>query len=120
MTAHPTGSWTTGLCAVAGRQGVHEQVLVPLVAGIKKMFGDAAPVHRCVLHKRRNLEGHLPKELAGVTDKQLALIFAQPDATKELAAAKARQRARGRPSRRGCVTARRTRRHVHRPASRRR
>ena len=49
---------------------------------------DAASVQRCVLHKRRNVEGHLPKELAGVVDKRLALIFAQPDATKGLAAAK--------------------------------
>ncbi len=36
----------------------------------------------------RNVEGHLPKELAGAVDKRLALIFAQPDAAKGLAAAK--------------------------------
>ena len=36
-----------------------------------------------------NVEGHLPKELAGVTDKRLGIIFAQPDAAKGLAAAKA-------------------------------
>ena len=45
-------------------------------------------IQRCVLHKRRNVEGHLPKELAGAIDKRLALIFAQPDAAKGLAAAK--------------------------------
>ena len=45
-------------------------------------------VQRYILHKRRNVEGHLPKELAGVVDKRLALIFAQPDAVKGLAAAK--------------------------------
>ncbi len=32
--------------------------------------------------------GHLPKELAGVVDKRLALIFAQTDPAKGLAAAK--------------------------------
>jgi putative transposase len=60
-----------------------------LAAGIKKVFGETAKVQRCVLHKRRNLEGHLPKELAAVIDKRLALIFAGPDAAKGLAAAKA-------------------------------
>ena len=68
------------LCVIDGAKA--------LAAGIKRVFGDAAVVQRCVLHKRRNIEGHLPKELAGVTDKRLALIFAQPDATKGLAAAK--------------------------------
>ena len=68
------------LCVIDGAKA--------LAAGIKKVFGDAALVQRCVLHKRRNVEGHLPKELAGVVDKRLALIFAQPDATKGLAAAK--------------------------------
>jgi putative transposase len=68
------------LCVIDGAKA--------LAAGIKKVFGDAAQVQRCVLHKRRNVEGHLPKDLAGITDKRLALIFAQPDATKGLAAAK--------------------------------
>jgi len=68
------------LCVIDGAKA--------LAAGIKKVFGDAASVQRCVLHKRRNVEGHLPKELAGVTDKRLALIFAQPDPAKGLAAAK--------------------------------
>ena len=68
------------LCVIDGAKA--------LAAGIKKVFGDAASVQRCVLHKRRNIEGYLPKELAGVVDKRLALIFAQPDAAKGLAAAK--------------------------------
>jgi len=59
-----------------------------LAAGIKKVFGEAARAQRCVLHKRRNMEGHLGKELAGVIDKRLALIFAQPDPAKGLAAAR--------------------------------
>jgi putative transposase len=68
------------LCVIDGAKA--------LAAGIKKVFGDAASVQRCVLHKRRNVEGHLPKELSGVIDKRLALIFAQPDAVKGLAAAR--------------------------------
>jgi transposase-like protein len=68
------------LCVIDGAKA--------LAAGIKKVFGDAACVQRCVLHKRRNVEGHLPKELAGAIDKRLALIFAQPNAAKGLAAAK--------------------------------
>jgi transposase-like protein len=69
------------LCVIDGAKA--------LAAGIKKVFGETAKVQRCVLHKRRNVEGHLPKELAEVTDKRLALIFAGPDAAKGLAAAKA-------------------------------
>ena len=45
------------LCVIDGAKA--------LAAGIKKVFGDAAAVQRCVLHKRRNVEGHLPTELAG-------------------------------------------------------
>jgi transposase-like protein len=69
------------LCVIDGAKA--------LAAGIKKVFGEAAQVQRCVLHKRRNLEGHLPKELAEVVDKRLGIIFAQPDAAKGLDAAKA-------------------------------
>src|ERR1700677_1518950 len=68
------------LCVIDGSKA--------LAAGIKKVFGDAAAVQRCVLHKRRNVEGHLPKEISGAIDKRLALIFAQPDAAKGLAAAR--------------------------------
>ena len=68
------------LCVIDGAKA--------LAAGIKKVFGDATAIQRCVLHKRRNVEGHLPKDLAGVVDKRLAVIFAQPDAVKGLAAAK--------------------------------
>lgn len=68
------------LCVIDGAKA--------LAAGIKRVFGDAASVQRCVLHKRRNVEGHLPKDLAAVVDKRLGIIFAQPDATKGLAAAK--------------------------------
>ncbi len=44
--------------------------------------------HRHNLHKRRNVVGHLPKELGGSVDKRLATIFSDPDADRALAAAK--------------------------------
>jgi transposase-like protein len=68
------------LCVIDGAKA--------LAAGIKKVFGNTAQVQRCTLHKRRNLDGHLPKELAATVDRRLALIFAQPDAKKGLTAAK--------------------------------
>ncbi len=68
------------LCVIDGAKA--------LAAGIKKVFGDDAVVQRCTLHKRRNVAGHLPKELAGSIDKRLALIFAQPHAAKGLDAAR--------------------------------
>jgi transposase-like protein len=69
------------LCVIDGAKA--------LASGIRKVFGEHAVMQRCVLHKRRNLAGHLPKELASTIDRRLALIFAQPDATKGLAAARA-------------------------------
>lgn len=68
------------LCVIDGAKA--------LAAGIRKVFGEHAVVQRCALHKRRNLTGHLPKELAGTVDRRLAMIFAQPDAAKGLAAAR--------------------------------
>ena len=67
------------LCVIDGAKA--------LAAGIAKVFADRAVVQRCTLHKRRNVVGHLPKELASVIDTRLAVIFAQPDAAKGLAAA---------------------------------
>jgi putative transposase len=59
-----------------------------LAAGVKRVFGEAAQVQRCTIHKRRNLDSYLPKEKAAVVDRRLALIFAQPDWRKGLDAAK--------------------------------
>lgn len=59
-----------------------------LAAGVKRVFGEAAQIQRCTIHKRRNLDGYLPKEMAAVVDRRLALLFAQPDAVKGLDAAK--------------------------------
>ena len=80
LVARGLGTESGVLCVIDGAKA--------LAAGIKKVFGEAAKVQRCVLHKRRNIDGYLPKELAGVIDKRLALIFAQPDAAKGLAAAR--------------------------------
>lgn len=68
------------LCVIDGAKA--------LAVGIRKVFGDQAVVQRCTLHKRRNVAGHLPKDLAAVVDRRLAVIFAQPDATKGLDAAR--------------------------------
>jgi len=68
------------LCVIDGAKA--------LAAGIKKVFGEAAQVQRCTLHKRRNVVGHLGKELGGTVDRRLALIFAQPDARKGLESAR--------------------------------
>jgi len=59
-----------------------------LAAGVKRVFGEAAQIQRCTIHKRRNLDGYLPKEMAAVVDRRLALIFSQPDPAKGLDAAK--------------------------------
>lgn len=50
-----------------------------LAAGVKRVFGRRAVVQRCVLHKRRNVAGYLPEELAGVTDRKLAKAFNDTD-----------------------------------------
>jgi transposase-like protein len=67
------------LCVIDGAKA--------LASGIRKVFGDEARVQRCTLHKRRNLTGHLPKEIGASVDKRLGMIFAQPDADKGLEAA---------------------------------
>ncbi len=59
-----------------------------LAAGVKRVFGEAAQIQRCTIHKRRNLAGYLGKEMGAVVDRRLALIFAQPDWHKGLDAAK--------------------------------
>jgi transposase-like protein len=59
-----------------------------LAAGVAKVFGEKAVVQRCVLHKRRNVRDHLPKEVAERVDARLRLVFANPDPAKGLDAAK--------------------------------
>jgi putative transposase len=59
-----------------------------LAAGVRKVFGDQALVQRCVLHKRRNVAEHLPKEAQPWVDRKLAQAFANPNADAGLRAAK--------------------------------
>src|SRR3990172_8314873 len=59
-----------------------------LAAGVRKVFGDQALVQRCVLHKRRNIAGHLPKDQAPWVDRKLAKAFANPDSNTGLRTAK--------------------------------
>jgi putative transposase len=68
------------LCVIDGAKA--------LAAGVKKVFGAQALVQRCTLHKRRNVAGHLPKELAGSVDRRLATILADPDADRALSSAR--------------------------------
>ena len=55
---------------------------------INSVFGTHAVVQRCVLHKRRNVTDHLPKEQRKIIDRRLAKIFAEPDAATGLRKAK--------------------------------
>ena len=59
-----------------------------LAGGVKRVFGDRALIQRCVLHKRRNLDGYLPDGYAGVVDKQLAKAFNDIDPARGLRVAK--------------------------------
>lgn len=68
------------LCVIDGAKA--------LDAGVKKVFGDKARTQRCTIHKRRNVKGHLPKELGETVDRRLAVIFSQPDAAKGIDAAR--------------------------------
>ena len=60
-----------------------------LAAGVRRVFGEAALVQRCTLHKRRDVAGYLGKELAGRIDRRLAAAFSQPDPEVGLARARA-------------------------------
>lgn len=55
-----------------------------LAGGVKRVFGDRAVIQRCVLHKRRNLEDYLPKDVAGRVDVQLARAFNDANAARGL------------------------------------
>jgi putative transposase len=59
-----------------------------LAAGVRKVFGDAALIQRCTLHKRRNVCDHLPKEQQRFVDAKLAKAFADRDAAAGLRVAK--------------------------------
>jgi len=73
---------TTGgvLCVIDGAKS--------LAAGIVQVFGEHAVVQSYTIHKRRNVAGHLPNDLAATVDSRPEAIFAQPDTAKGLAAAR--------------------------------
>lgn len=64
-----------------------------LAAGVRKVFGDAALIQRCTLHKRRNCVDHLPESERGWVDARLAKAFnhADPAAGLRMARDLARQ-----------------------------
>ena len=55
-----------------------------LAKAVRKVFGDDTLIQRCTIHKRRNVAGYLPAELAGTIDWRLARAFANPDPAKGL------------------------------------
>ena len=59
-----------------------------LAAGVAKVFGDAALIQRCTLHKRRNVTDHLPKDQQRFIDTKLARAFNDRDPVAGLRAAK--------------------------------
>jgi len=64
------------LCVIDGSKA--------LAAGVRKVFGDRALVQRCVLHKRRNVAGHLDEELGATVDHKLAAAFNDADPARGL------------------------------------
>jgi len=50
-----------------------------LAAAVTAVFGDAAVIQRCTLHKRRNVTDHLPKKDRDSVDARLRGAFADPD-----------------------------------------
>ncbi|CAN5179217.1 IS256-like element ISRba9 family transposase [soil metagenome] len=59
-----------------------------LAAGVAKVFGEAALIQRCTLHKRRNVTDHLPKDQQRFVDAKLARAFNNRDPVAGLRAAK--------------------------------
>jgi putative transposase len=50
-----------------------------LAAAVAKVFGEAALIQRCTLHKRRNAANHLPADQRGWVDQRLARAFNHTD-----------------------------------------
>jgi putative transposase len=60
-----------------------------LSTAVKAVFGAAAAIQRCTVHKRRNVADHLPEAERGWVDTKLGRIFANPDPAAGLRDAKA-------------------------------
>ena len=70
----------------------YEQGILAVLDGAKalskavaKVFGTAAKIQRCTLHKRRNVAGYLPDNKRKAIDKRLASAFAAAEADKGIA-----------------------------------
>jgi hypothetical protein len=50
-----------------------------LARAVRRVFGQAAPIQRCTIHKRRNVSDHLPEVERSRVDAKLARAFADPD-----------------------------------------
>lgn len=50
-----------------------------LRGAVRKYWGDRGLVHRCQLHKRRNVGGHFCEESAWSWDRKLAQAYEEPD-----------------------------------------
>ena len=59
-----------------------------LARAVRKVFGEAALIQRCTIHKRRNVTDHLPELERGPVDAKLARAFANPDPQAGLRAAR--------------------------------
>lgn len=68
------------LCVIDGGKGLR--------AAVREVFGSLGLVHRCRVHKRRNVLDHLPKETQPVVGRKLDAAWAKPDPALALAALK--------------------------------
>jgi transposase-like protein len=50
-----------------------------LTTAVRKVFGSAALIQRCTLHKRRNVADHLPEAERELVDRRLVRAFTHPD-----------------------------------------
>jgi putative transposase len=55
---------------------------------VRKVFGEAALIQRCTIHKRRNVTDHLPELERSQVDAKLARAFNHPDPAAGLRAAR--------------------------------
>jgi putative transposase len=59
-----------------------------LAKAVRKVFGEAALIQRCTIHKRRNVTDHLPEPERGPVDARLARAFNHPDSAAGLRTAR--------------------------------
>ena len=59
-----------------------------LTKAVRKVFGSAALIQRCTLHKRRNLADHLSERERELIDRKLVRAFTHPDPDLGLRAAR--------------------------------